>query len=145
MADDTACASLLEAGEQAKRGVDVRKIVLGWLDLRFMTRDSTVTLRPLVSRCLDPPLIFHGPHQSHKPTSAPALCVVRLLHDAECLTAHWFMTLADAREKLECWRRDYDEVRPHGAIGNKVPIAMLSRTDDTSPSVATEVENSSFK
>ena len=25
---------------------------------------------------------------------------------AECLNAHWFMTLADAREKLECWFRD---------------------------------------
>lgn len=25
---------------------------------------------------------------------------------AECLNAHWFLTLADAREKLECWRRD---------------------------------------
>jgi len=24
----------------------------------------------------------------------------------ECLNAHWFMTLADAREKLEHWRRD---------------------------------------
>ena len=44
---------------------------------------------------------------------------------AECLNAHWFMTLGDAREKLECWRRDYNEVRPHGAIGNKVPISLL--------------------
>ncbi|MBD0425974.1 transposase [Aquisalinus flavus] len=26
---------------------------------------------------------------------------------AECLNAHWFLSLADAREKLECWRRDY--------------------------------------
>ncbi|MBW0159660.1 integrase core domain-containing protein, partial [Sedimentimonas flavescens] len=27
-------------------------------------------------------------------------------------------------EKLEAWRRYYNEERPHGAIGNKVPIAM---------------------
>lgn len=26
---------------------------------------------------------------------------------AECLNTHWFLSLADAREKLECWRRDY--------------------------------------
>lgn len=25
---------------------------------------------------------------------------------AECLSANWFMSLPDAREKLECWRRD---------------------------------------
>ncbi|CUH21222.1 Integrase core domain protein [Jannaschia seosinensis] len=43
---------------------------------------------------------------------------------AECLNAHWFMSLADAGEKLEGWRRDHNEVRPHGAIGYNVPIAM---------------------
>ena len=63
---------------------------------------------------------------------------------AECLNAHWFMTLGDAREKLECWRRDYNEVRPHGAIGNKVPISLLNPAGDTSPPEVTESENSSF-
>ena len=35
---------------------------------------------------------------------------------SECLNAHWFMILADAREKLETWRRHYNEDRPHSAI-----------------------------
>jgi putative transposase len=43
---------------------------------------------------------------------------------AECLNQHWFLTLADAAEKLEAWRRYYNEERPHGAIGNKVPIML---------------------
>ena len=64
---------------------------------------------------------------------------------AECLNAHWSMTLADAREKLECWRRDYNEVRPHGAIGNKVPISLLNPTSATSSPVAKKDENSSFE
>ena len=38
---------------------------------------------------------------------------------AEWLNAHWFLGLEDAREKLEAWRRDYNELRPHSAIGNK--------------------------
>jgi putative transposase len=29
------------------------------------------------------------------------------------LNAPWFLTLADAREKLEDWRKRYDEDRPH--------------------------------
>lgn len=45
---------------------------------------------------------------------------------AECLNTHWFLSLADAREKLEAWRRYYNEERPHGAIGNKVPIALTN-------------------
>jgi putative transposase len=40
---------------------------------------------------------------------------------AECLNAHWFLTLADARDTLEDWRKYYSEERPHGAIGNKPP------------------------
>jgi hypothetical protein len=30
------------------------------------------------------------------------------------LNALWFLTLADAREKMETWRRYHNEVRPHG-------------------------------
>lgn len=46
---------------------------------------------------------------------------------AECLNANWFMTLDEACRKCEDWRRDYNTVRPHSAIGNKVP-AMLHLT-----------------
>ena len=40
----------------------------------------------------------------------------------ECLNAHWFMSLDDARAKMEDWLKDYNEVRPHSAIGNKTPV-----------------------
>ncbi|MFK4496030.1 putative transposase [Bradyrhizobium japonicum] len=30
---------------------------------------------------------------------------------AECLNAHWFLSLADARQKVESWRRYYNEER----------------------------------
>ncbi|BDW99191.1 transposase [Maricaulis maris] len=52
---------------------------------------------------------------------------------AECLSANWFMSLPDAREKLECWRRDYNTVRPHSAIGNKPPVALINHAGVTSP------------
>lgn len=51
---------------------------------------------------------------------------------AECLNAHWFLKLAVAAEKLEAWRRDYNEARPHGAIGNKPPIALMNPGDTAS-------------
>jgi len=52
---------------------------------------------------------------------------------AECLNAHWFMSLDDARAKLEAWRKDYNEVRPHSAIGNKPPIALMHGSKTASP------------
>lgn len=53
---------------------------------------------------------------------------------AECLNAHWFMSLADAREKLDDWRRDYNDVRPHSAIGYKVPSDVHNPGGAASPS-----------
>lgn len=52
---------------------------------------------------------------------------------AECLNAHWFLNLADAREKMEHWRKYYDEERPHGVIGQKPPITLLKHVSETSP------------
>jgi putative transposase len=43
---------------------------------------------------------------------------------AECLNANWFLNLDEARGKCEAWRRDYNEVRPHSAIGNKTPMEL---------------------
>ncbi len=39
----------------------------------------------------------------------------------ECLNAHVFLPLADARDKIEAWRKDYTEQRPHGPLGQITP------------------------
>jgi putative transposase len=39
----------------------------------------------------------------------------------ECLNENWFLDLADAREKIETWRCDYNQVRPHSALGYLTP------------------------
>ena len=57
---------------------------------------------------------------------------------AECLNAHWFLTLADAREKLEDWRKYYNEVRPHGAIGNKPPASLINSRRRIQPAGVTK-------
>jgi len=33
----------------------------------------------------------------------------------ECLNEHWFMSLGQAREKIETWRQDYNAVRPRAS------------------------------
>ena len=40
---------------------------------------------------------------------------------AECLDTHWFETLAEAHEKIEAWRKEYNETRPHRALGERTP------------------------
>jgi putative transposase len=51
---------------------------------------------------------------------------------AECLNAHRFPSIEDARGKVEDCRRPCNEERPQGTIGHKAPIA-LSREGATGP------------
>jgi hypothetical protein len=39
----------------------------------------------------------------------------------ECLNEHWLLTLDDARETIEDWRLDYNQVRPHSSLGYLTP------------------------
>ena len=39
----------------------------------------------------------------------------------ECLNTNVFVSLHDARQKIEAWRIDYNEHRPHGSLGNLTP------------------------
>jgi putative transposase len=39
----------------------------------------------------------------------------------ECLNEHWFLDLAHARKEIEDWRCDYNQVRPHSALGYLTP------------------------
>jgi len=45
----------------------------------------------------------------------------------ECLDENWFLTLPEAREKIEAWRRDYNQARPHSALGYQTPEAFAAR------------------
>jgi putative transposase len=40
----------------------------------------------------------------------------------ECLNESWFLSLEDAREKVDEWRQHYNRERPHGALGNRPPV-----------------------
>jgi len=46
----------------------------------------------------------------------------------ECLNLHWFDDLAQASALIEAWRRDYNESRPHMALGNLPPAEYVTRT-----------------
>lgn len=42
----------------------------------------------------------------------------------ECLNEHVFESLAYARQLIEAWRQDYNNVRPHGSLGHQTPAAF---------------------
>ena len=52
----------------------------------------------------------------------------------ECLNLQWFRSLAHARRRIESWRVDYNEVRPHSSLGNLPPSAYARRAGLSAPS-----------
>ena len=42
-------------------------------------------------------------------------------------------SIDDARTKMEEWRKDYNEIRPHSAIGNKPPISLMNGSEAAPP------------
>jgi putative transposase len=39
----------------------------------------------------------------------------------ECLNVNWFLSIEDAREKIERWRIEYNEFRPHSSLEDLTP------------------------
>ena len=46
---------------------------------------------------------------------------------AQCLNAHRFGTLAEAKQLIEGWRREYNESRPHRSLGERTPSEFASQ------------------
>jgi len=50
---------------------------------------------------------------------------------ADCVMSvytNWFMNLKQARNIIEDWRRDYNEVRPHSSLKNMTPMEYANAT-----------------
>ena len=47
----------------------------------------------------------------------------------ECLNQHWFLSLEDAKRKIQEWWRDYNSHRPHNSLGYLTPKEFADRTD----------------
>ena len=49
----------------------------------------------------------------------------------ECLNANEFVSIDDARVRIEAWRQDYNQHRPHGSLGNLTPSEFAKRGQGT--------------
>lgn len=68
-----------------------------------------------------------------KPTDNAYIDAFKGKFRAECLNLHLLLTLDDAHGKMEQWRRDDNEVRPHSAIGNKPRITLMNAFGASGP------------
>lgn len=45
----------------------------------------------------------------------------------ECLNASWFLSMTDARTRIEDWRIDYNQNQPHTSLGGLTPEAFAAQ------------------
>jgi putative transposase len=59
----------------------------------------------------------------------------------ECLNANWFTSLSDARRKVETWRLDYNQQRPHSSLDYLPPaeFARKAAVDDSMRKASTRL------
>lgn len=62
-----------------------------------------------------------------KPTDNPYIESFNGSFRDECLNAHWFLSLKDAKDKIEVWRKDYNEYRPHSSLNQLTPAEFIEQ------------------
>jgi putative transposase len=55
----------------------------------------------------------------------------------ECFNEHVFLSLDDARRKIECWRIAYNRERPHSSLGNLTPEEFAAKNQMSSAAART--------
>jgi len=45
----------------------------------------------------------------------------------ECLNQYWFVNLVEAQERIEAWRQDYNQERPHSSLGYQTPAEFAAQ------------------
>jgi putative transposase len=62
----------------------------------------------------------------------------------ECLNVHWFESMEEAKAKIEAWRRDYNESRPHQGLGEQTPLEFASKSRNLQESLGLRTAENSL-
>jgi putative transposase len=57
----------------------------------------------------------------------------------ECLNQHWFLSLTDARVKIESWREEYNTARPHSGLAQLTPLEFAQQIQGELASTSTRL------
>ena len=84
-----------------------------------------------ISKALDAWAHRNGVHLAFSrpgtPTDNPFIESFNARLRDECLDQHWFASLEEARTLITVFHQDYNEERPHSALGNQTPTEFTRR------------------
>lgn len=117
---------------QSIRGYDVVAVLEGLLQSRGKPKTIQVDNgSEFTSKAMDQWAYFNNVEldfsRPGKPTDNPFIESFNGKFRTECLNQNWFLSLPDARDKIEAWRQDYNRVRPHSSLDNLTPQEFARR------------------
>ncbi len=62
-----------------------------------------------------------------KPTDNPFIESFNGSFRDECLNVNWFLSVEDASEKIEAWREEYNNFRPHSSLEGMTPAEAVEK------------------
>jgi putative transposase len=115
--------------DQSIKGADVveimeRLIILHGIPTRIQTDNGSEFISKALDRWAYDNNVMMDFSRPGKPTDNPFIESFNGSFRDECLNVHWFLSLEHAREKIEKWRWDYNNERPHSALGDQPPRAF---------------------
>ena len=100
-------------------------------DVVAAVEPQAVIMAEFISIVMDRWAYDHGVTMDYsrpgKPTDNPFIESFNGSFRDECLNTHWFLSLDDARQKIESWRVDYNHFRTHSSIGDVPPAEFAAR------------------
>jgi putative transposase len=136
--------TVVDAYTREALAIDVDQSIRGEQVVKTMTRITAVRGAPrairvdndpeFISKALDRWAYENGVvldfSRPGKPTDNAFVESLNGRFRDECLNTHWFLSLADARAKIETWRRHYNESRPHTSLGRILTFDLEENPGD---------------
>ncbi len=137
--DDFTREALAMHVDTSIRGIRVVEVLDGLRTTRGLPAVVVTDNGPeFISKAVDAWMYEHGvDHQFIEPGKPQQNGYVESFNGKvrdECLNQHCFATLAQARQIIDEYQRDYNEERPHQALGYLTPVAFVRQLQDQAAS-----------
>ena len=103
------------------------RIERGLVPTRIQTDNGSEFISKEVDRWAYENKVIMDYSRPGKPTDNPFVESFNGSFRDECLNAHWFLSLEDAAMKIEAWRIEYNNFRPHSSLNDMTPAEFIAQ------------------
>jgi putative transposase len=114
-------------GSDVVAALEEIKLFRGLVPQRIQTDNGTEFISKEVDKWAYDNEVVMDYSRPGKPTDNPFIESFNGSFRDECLNAHWFLSLIDAAEKIERWRLEYNQYRPHSSLDDMTPAEYVER------------------